>query len=72
MRDSSEATNWLPVTSPTANGPKPSLSCRCSGRTGSARPMSRKPAKIAAMIGTNLAIVQLSSAAVPVATIAGA
>ncbi|WP_292386830.1 hypothetical protein [Mesorhizobium sp.] len=67
MRDSSEATNWLPVTSPTANGPKPSLSW-----TGSARPMSRKPAKIAAMIGTNLAIVQLSSAAVPVATIAGA
>src|SRR5215207_10310668 len=54
-RETSEAANWLPVTRPTTKVPRPSPWWTWSGSTGKARPMTRKPIRTTAMIGSSAA-----------------
>src|SRR4051794_13723981 len=54
-RETSEAANWLPATSPTTKVPRPRPWWTWSGSTGKARPMTRKPTRTTAMIGSSVA-----------------
>src|SRR5438309_2786506 len=54
-RATSAAANWQPATTPTITGPKPRPSRTCSGRTGRAAPITRKPTSTAVIIGASAA-----------------
>jgi len=52
-REMTEAANWLPVMRPTTKVLSPRPWCTCSGRTGSAIPMTRNAIRTTVMTGSN-------------------